>query len=61
MHIQSNCNSGYKHNFYNDKQNIIDDLFYQYHIILLKDIYNPAFIQEWKQNIDAAAYEKIQT
>ena len=59
LHIQSNLNSGYIHNFYHDKKGSIDDMFYQYHIPLLKDIDHPALIQEWKKNLNASAYEKI--
>ena len=36
----------------------IDELFDEYHIPLLNDIDHPALIEEWKRNIDAAAYEK---
>ena len=50
--------SGYIHNFYNDEQDIIDDIFCQNIKALLKDIDHPAFIQEWKQNIDAATSEE---
>ena len=48
--------TGYKHNFYNDKQDIVDGLFDQYHTPLLKFIDHPELIQEWKQNLYAAAY-----
>ena len=30
-------------------------------MILLKDIHDPALVQEQRQNIDADAYEKIYT
>ena len=36
----------------------MDKLFDEYHIPLLKYIYHLELIQEWKKNIDAAAYEK---
>ena len=58
FHIQYNFHSGYKHNLYNDKQGEIDDIFDRYIKTLLKYINYPALIQEWKQNLDAAAYEK---
>ena len=47
----------YQKNFYNDKQDIIDDMFYQYHLILMKDIDHPELIQEQEQNIYSDAYE----
>ena len=47
FYIQSNLHTGYKHNFYDDKQEKIDKLFDQCHIPLLKHIYHPALIQEW--------------
>ena len=46
FHIQSNLHNGYKHNFYHDKQDAFDELFCQYHILLLKYIDHPALIQE---------------
>ena len=45
LHIQSDFHSDYIHKFYDDKQEIIDELFYQYHLTLLKYIYHPALIQ----------------
>ena len=57
MQIQYNLHSGYKHNLYHDKQEKFDELFGQWHIPLLKDMCHPELIQEWNQNIDAAAYE----
>ena len=57
MHIQSDFYFGYKHKSYHDKQEMIDKMFYKYHLYLLKDTETPALIQEWK-NIDAADYEK---
>ena len=59
FHIQSNSHTAYKHNFYHDKKEIIDELFCQHIEPLLKDINHPALIQEQKQNLDAAAYEII--
>ena len=58
LNIQSDLNYGYIHNFYHYKNEIIDELFYHYHLPSLKDIYHPALIQERKQTIDAASYEK---
>ena len=37
----------------------MDELFHQYHIPLLKYIEHPAFITEWKKNIDSVSYENI--
>ena len=47
LHIQADLHSGYIHNLYHDKQDIIDELFCQYIKPLLKYIYHPAFIKEW--------------
>ena len=44
---------------YHDKQDIMDEMFYQYHLPLLKYIDRPELITERKQNIDYDAYEKI--
>ena len=49
----------YKQKFYHDKQDEIDILFDEYNIPLLNDIDHTANIEEWKRNIDAAAYEFI--
>ena len=61
LHVQSDLRLIYKKNLYNDKQKEIDELFGKYHIPLLNDPGHPAFIEEWKQNIDSAYYEKIKT
>ena len=37
----------------------MDEFFDEYHIPLIKNIYHPALIQEWKINLDTTAYEKI--
>ena len=37
---------------------MIINIFSTYVVPLLKNINNPALIQEWKLNLDAAAYEK---
>ena len=54
----SDLTFGYMHNLYNDKQEIINDLFCQYIKPWLKYIYHSTMIQERKQNIDDAAHEK---
>ena len=48
FHIQSDLHFFNQQNFYNDKQIIMDELFHQYYLPLLNDIYNPEFITEWK-------------
>ena len=35
FHIMSNLNSVYQQNLYHDKQKEIDELFYEYHFMLL--------------------------
>ena len=37
---------------------MITNIFSTYVVPLLKDINHPTFLQEWKVNLDAAAYEK---
>ena len=43
---------------FNDKKKTIIKIFSAYFVPLLKDINHPAFLQEWKLNLDAAAYER---
>ena len=38
FHTKSDLYYGYIYNFYHDKQDNIDNLFYQHHLTLLKDI-----------------------
>ena len=57
FHIMSDVHICYIHNFYHDKQEIIDELFCQYIKPLLKYIDDPVLIQERKQNIDSDANE----
>ena len=45
LYIQSDLHSSYIHNFCHYKQDIIDELFYKYHILLFKDIFHPVLIQ----------------
>ena len=40
------------------KKGEIDDLFIEYLVPVMDYFYHTALIEEWKQNIDAAAYEK---
>ena len=48
----------YKQDFYKTKEKEIYDLFLEYLVPVMEDIEHPALIEEWIQNIDAAAYEK---
>ena len=41
----------------NDKKKKIINIFSVYVVILLKDMNHPALLQEWKLNLDAAAYQ----
>ena len=43
---------------FNDKKEIIINIFSAYVVPPLKDINNHELLQEWKLNLDAAAYEK---
>ena len=61
LHIQSDLNSGYIQNFYHDKQEIIDELFYQYHLSLLKYMDHTELVQEWRKILMMLIMEKIQT
>ena len=55
LNIKTDMHSGYKHNLYHYKQEIIDEMFCQYIKPLFKNIDHPELIQERKQNIDADA------
>ena len=48
----------YKQDLYNNKEKEIDYLFPEYLSPVIDNIERPALIEEWKQNIDASAYEK---
>ena len=48
----------YKQDFYKNKDKEIDDLFLEYLVTIMDDLDHPTFIEERKQNIDDAAYEK---
>ena len=43
---------------FNDKKDIIINIFSAYVVPLLKGINHPALFQYWKLNLDAAAYER---
>ena len=48
----------YQQDFYKDRQKVIDEIFIEYLVLIMDDLDHPALIEEWKQNLDAAAYEK---
>ena len=48
----------YKQDFYKNKDKEIDDLFLEYLVTIMDDLDHPPLIEERKQNIDDAAYEK---
>ena len=49
------------YSYYYDKQDDIDNIFDEKNVPLSTKFDHPAFIEEWRQNIDAAAYEKNKT
>ena len=57
--IQSYFHSYYIQNIYNDKQGSTNNIFISYVEPLLDDINHTALVQEWKLNLDAAAYENL--
>ena len=57
MLLQKSLHSLYIQTKYNDKEEIINNTSIKYVEPLLDDINHPAFIQEWKRNLNAAAYE----
>ena len=59
IHIQKNMHFIYKQDLYEDKQNEIYEPFIKYLFTILEDLDNISLIEEWKQNLDSAAYEKI--
>ena len=54
----SNLNSVYQQNLYHDKQKEIDELFYEYHFMLLNIFIILHWLKNENKNIDAADYEK---
>ena len=53
LHIQKNKDIIHKQEFYNTKE-----IFLGYLVPVMDDLDHPAFIEEWKKNLDVAAYEK---
>ena len=59
LHIQTNLHFIYQQEFYKDEQKKIYDLSIEYLVPVMYDIDHSTFIEEYKQNIDAAAYEIV--
>ena len=57
MLLHKSLHYSYIQTEYNDKEEIINNTFITYVEPLLNYINNPALIQEWKLNPDAAAYK----
>ena len=51
----------YKQDFYKNKEKEIYDLFPEYLVPVMENLEHPELIEEWRQNIYAASYEKIYT
>ena len=58
LHIQKNMHILYKQDLNKNKEKGIYDLFLEYLVPVTNNIEHPALIEEWRQNIDASAYEK---
>ena len=58
LNIQKNIHMTYKQDFNKTKEKEIDDFFLEYLVPVMEDVEYPALIEEWIQNLDAAAYEK---
>ena len=56
--VNKKIHSSYIQREFNDKNKMIINIFSAYFVPLLKDINHIALLQEWKLNIDVAAYEK---
>ena len=54
--IPSDFHSSYMQTIYNDKQESINNIFVTYVEPLLDNINHPALVEEWKLNLDNAAY-----
>ena len=61
LNIQKNMHMTYKQDLYKTKEKEIYYLFLEYLVTVMEDIEHPTFIEEWTQNLDAAAHEKIYT
>ena len=58
MHIWSNFRFFYKKYLYKDKQKKIDGIFIEYLVPVMDNLDHTGLIEEWRQILDAAAYEK---
>ena len=58
IHIKYPLHSIYQQKIYHDKQEIMYELFHQYHFPLLKYIDYPSLITQHKQNLDSDAHKK---
>ena len=57
--VDKSFHTSYIKKWFNDKEDMIIEIFSVYVVPLLKKINHPSLLQEWKPNIDALAYEKI--
>ena len=55
--LQYNLHSSYNRTKYNGEEEIIHNIFSTHVETLLNYVNHPAFLQEWKLNIDAPAYD----
>ena len=58
FHIWKNMHMTYKQDFYKDKKPKIDEFCIEYLVPIIDNIDHPTLNGAWKQNLDAAAYEK---
>ena len=56
--LNKSLHSSYIQTEFNEKEEIVNNIFSTYVEPLLKDVNHPALLQECKLNIGAAAYEK---
>ena len=59
--INSNYHSSYSTQEFNTKKEQMSNIFNTYVTPQIKEINHPAFLHEWKLNIDAAEYERNMT
>ena len=56
--VNSNYHSSYTNQEFNDKKEQMSAIFSRYAIPKIKEMNHPAFLQEWKLDLDATDYEK---
>ena len=56
--LNKSLHSYYIQREFNDKKEMIISIFSAFVVTLLEDTNHPALLQEWKLNIDDAAYER---